>query len=1080
MRFYAFGATLLLPFCLSAQVDTGAIAGVVSDNTGAVVPGVKIVITHEATNLQTILKTNDSGFYAAPALRLGRYSISATMEGFRGETKTGIELRVQERLEINFQLEVGATTSEITVTAAAPLLESETSSLGQVVEERTITDLPLNGRNFIQLATLGAGTLPSTRTAERDNFVSNGARAIQNSYLLDGVENKNRILGFDKGSAQIIQPVIDAIQEFKVQTSTFSAEFGQSAGGVVNVTLKSGTNDLHGSLFEFLRNSKLDARPYFQPEGGGKPAFIQNQFGGTLGGRIRRDRAFYFASWQRTREINAAPQVASVPIQTLREGNFGNTRIFDPATVRPNPSGSGWARDQFPANRVPAARWDPVSAKLAPLYPQQNLPGNVRNYFYNPKERVYNDQLNGRVDYRIGSRDTLFGRLSTSKNENALPAPMPDPASDTSIATPTSQSVAVSETRTLTNAMVNEFRFAFVRTRMLQETEAPRRFEEFGIKGALNDPKIGGLPTFPISGLTTLGTTGPGTLPIAASGGTNIPIDKWGRVFQFLDNVSWVRGRHTVKFGGDIQQVTMFASATLSARPAFNFNGVYTQNPQGRSGTGAAFADFLLGLPNNTNVSTRSISKIRDRIAQGYIQDDWKVSKSLTVNLGLRYELTKPFVEVDDQQANFVLESGPYYAKLVQARERGPSGLGRALVDGDYNNFAPRLGLAWQAAARTVVRSGFGVFYGRDENIGVNRRLTNNPPFFIRSQFLSDQINPIIVLSQGIPSNALDPTRVVNPEVISFPRNFRTSYTLQWNLNVQQELPGKIVAQVGYTGSGARKLYFVNNVNIPPPGPGNVETRRPIPGVGGVFYYAPVVSSSYNALLAKAERRFSNGYSLLASYTWGHSIDNGASNNDQNDPGPQNPRDLRSHRGNSNFDVAHRFVVSNVWELPFGKGKRFWADNAVLDAIAGGWQLAGITSMQTGQPFTVQLNYDPSNTGGSARPNRLRDGSLSKEQRDPARWFDLTAFEAATAYTFGNSGRNILRAPGRINVDLGVARSFSLGERLRIQFRGEFFNLANTPQFGLPGATIGAAGVGIIGSVITPERQVQFALRLAF
>ncbi|MSV30584.1 MAG: carboxypeptidase regulatory-like domain-containing protein [Bryobacterales bacterium] len=365
MRFLA--AFLALP--LLAQVDTGAISGTVSDASGAVIPNVQVTVTHLDTNIKTALSTNASGFFAAPSLKVGRYTVGATAEGFRPEMRTSIDLHVQERLEINFTLQVGSSASEVTVTAAAPLLESETSSLGQVMEQKTITDLPLNGRNFIQLATLTAGTLPSSRTAERDNFIANGARAIQNSYLLDGVENKNRILGFDKGVAQIVQPVIDAIQEFKVQTSTFSAEFGQAAGGVVNVTLRSGTNQIHGSAFEFFRNSKLDALPYFQPAAGGRPAFLQNQFGATLGGPVRKSQTFFFASWQTSREVNAAPQIGSVPLQPVRDGNFGATRMYDPATVRTNPAGAGFVRDLFPNNIVPASRWDPVSVKFAALFP---------------------------------------------------------------------------------------------------------------------------------------------------------------------------------------------------------------------------------------------------------------------------------------------------------------------------------------------------------------------------------------------------------------------------------------------------------------------------------------------------------------------------------------------------------------------------------------------------------------------------------------------------------------------------------------------------------------------------------------
>ncbi|MBI3683546.1 MAG: TonB-dependent receptor [Acidobacteria bacterium] len=1062
---------------LFAQVDTGAISGVVTDATGAIVPNAKVTVTGVETGVQTPLVTNSAGFYSAPALKSGKYSVTVVAQGFRTATRTGIEIRVQERLDIDFRLEVGAATAEITITAAAPLLESETSSLGQVVEERSINDLPLNGRDFIQLATLGAGTLPSNRTAERGNFIANGARAVQNSYLLDGVENKNRILGFDKSLAQIITPVPGSIQEFKVQTSTFSAEFGQSAGGVVNVTMKSGTNSLHGSLFNFLRNSKMDARPYFQPSSGRRPAFIQNQFGATFGGPVRKNRTFFFGSWQSSREVNAAPQIASVPVEPVRGGNFGATRLFDPAATRANPAGSGFVRDPFPNNIVPTNRWDPVAVKLVALFPQPNLPGTVRNFSYNPKERIENNQFNVRVDHKFSDRDSMFGRVSWGGNHNTLPTTLPEPANNFSLSEPTNQSVAISETHTLSPAMFNEFRFGYVRTRQQQQISAPRQFDEYGIKGAFNDPYIRGLPQFSVQGLTALGTTGPGDLPIEATGSGNLPVDKIGKVQQFIDNISWIRSRHSLKSGVDVQKVNMYGYATNSARPSFNYNGVYTQNPQARAGTGHAYADFLLGQTNSAAVATPTINEIRQRIFQGYIQDDWKVSQRLTLNFGVRYELARPWLDLNDKYSNFVLDAGPFYGTFLEAKDAGKRGLGRSLVHTDYNNFAPRFGLAYQAAKKTVARAAFGVFYGRDENIGVGRRLTNNPPQFIQRTFTSDQLTPNIVTSIGFPADALDLKFLVNPVANSFPEDSPLPYVLQWNLNVQQELPGQFLFQLGYTGSGAHKLYYPLNMNQPPPGTGNVDARRPIRGVGNVFSYAPLFNSTYHALLAKVERRFSGGFNLLASYTYGHSIDGGSSNNDSSDPGPQDSRNLKAHRGNSNFDIAHRFVMSGVLELPFGKGKPY-ATSGVMNAIAGGWQLSGIWSAQTGLPYTVTLSFDPTSTGTTARPNRIRDGSLPAGQRDPARWFDLDAFVAGPALNFGNSGRNILRAPGRRNIDLGVARTFRLAERYHLQFRGEFFNLFNTPQFGLPAMTIGAPGAGIIGTVVVPERQIQLVLRL--
>ncbi len=1072
----------ILALAISAfgQVDTGAVSGLVHDESGARVTAAQITVVNGATNIEQRLLTNNSGYYSAPSLRPGVYTIRAKKEGFAAGKRERIELRVQDRLEINFELKVSAASTEITVSTEAPRLESESSSLGNVVANRTLIDLPLNGRNFTQLATLGAGTLPAKKSAERDSFVANGARPVQNSYLLDGIENKNRIVGFDNGTAQTIQPVLDAIQEFKVQTSTYSAEFGQAAGGVVNVSLRSGTNHPHGSLFAFHRNSAVSATPYFQPLRGEKPQFLQNQFGATLGGPLIKDRTFYFASWQSSRELSAAPQVSTVPTQELRGGEFGARAIFDPGTTRANPNGSGFVRDPFPGNRVPATRWDPVAAKAAALYPEPNLTGAVRNYFYNPKQTVFSDQGNLRVDHQLSPKDSLFGRVSINDGRNTLPTLLPPPASTPVLATPTAQSIAASHTRVLTNTAVNELRFGFMRTRLQQQTTGDRLFESYGIKGVFEDPTVKGLPTFGVTGLSTLGTTGPGNLPIGSTGSGNLPIDKWGRVIQFTDTLNWVTGKHTVKFGADLQEARLFGFVTLQARPSINFSGVYSQNPQNRAATGSPYADFLIGYAATTTISNRPRNESRQRVAQGFIQDDWKAGPKLTVNLGLRYELAAPWVEVNNRQSNLVLEQGPLFGKLLQVENLAGTGFNRSFMDADRNNFAPRVGVAYKAASKTVIRSAVGVFYGRDENLGISRRITNNPPFFVRTQLAGDQVTPNFVLSKGYPAGILEPASMVNPEVNSVPKDSPLPYILQWNFNLQRELPSKFVLQLGYTGSGGRKLYYTNNINQPLPGAGSVDARRPVQGYSGIFQWAPLFKSSYQAFTSQLDRRFANGFSILASYTYSHSIDDGPASSETNDPAPQDARTLSANRGSSSFDIRHRFVTSYTWELPFGRGKRWTNGPGAISALTGGWQIAGITSWQTGLPFTPVLSFDPSNTATTARPNRLGDGSLHAGERSIGRWFDAAAFTAAPAFTFGNSGRNILRAPRQTNFDAGVSRSFRLTERFGLSFRAEAFNLLNTPQFGLPNATVGVANAGVIETVSTPERQLQFALRLAF
>lgn len=1040
-------AVLSCAVALLAQADRGVVSGIVTDRSGAVVPGAAVTITLLETNSTFELLTNESGFYSASALRPGRYGISVAKAGFHTQNRPIVDVHVQDRAENDFQLELETVPDQFVVMAAVSPLESETSSLGHVVEENTVNELPLNGRNFIQLATLGAGTSPSTRTAEGDTFISNGARALQNSYLLDGVDNRNWIMG-NTGSAQIVQPVIDTIQEFKVQTAAYSAEFGQAAGGVVNVTTKSGTNTVRGDVFEFLRNSRMDAKPFFQPADQAKPLFIQNQFGGTFGGPIIRNRTFFFAGWQSSREVNAAPQLGSVPTLDMRRGVLSRT-IQNPSTQTP-----------FPGNTIPKAQWDPVATALIELYPLPNLPGETQNFFRNAKERLSGDSFNGRVDHRLGTKDFLFARATWTLGRNQLPGTLPDPANGQGYVSLRGRSVMLSETHIISPSKLNELRFGAVYSDMQEDLFGERLFDQYGIKGAVDDPKVKGLPNFTITGLSNLGISPPSAAPIPGGGSGSIPFEKSGKVYQLLEAFSWIHDRHMVKIGADLKRITMFAYDTNQARPGFTFNGRYT---------GVPFADFLLGDVQIANVSQQHIATLEQRAYQGYLQDDWRASTRFTLNLGVRYEFTTPFREAHDRQSNFVLDPGTCYLQLITVERSARCAIGRALVRPDFNNVAPRLGFAYQVNPRTVVRSGFGVFYGHDEDTGLVTRLPTNPPFVATATLVGDQKTPAFQLREGIPANALDKS-----SFNSFPLDLPTPYVVQWNWNVQRELGAGFVAQVGYTGSETHKLTASINVNQAYPGNGDVNARRPYRDFANIQLRSPAVNANYHALLAQLERRFHNGFNLLASYTYGHSIDNGQGGGDQGDPGPQDARNLAAQRGSSNFDVKHRFVLSGVYQMPFGKKP------GALGALVRNWQISGIYAHQTGQPFTVTLNIDPTATGTTAHPDRVRDGTLPADQRSVIRWFDPSAFGAPSGASFGNSGRSILRAPGLFNVDLNVAREVRFGERTRLQFRAEVFNLFNHPNLGFPAAVIGSSDAGRISSVKSPERQLQLALKLDF
>jgi hypothetical protein len=521
--------------------------------------------------------------------------------------------------------------------------------------------------------------------------------------------------------------------------------------------------------------------------------------------------------------------------------------------------------------------------------------------------------------------------------------------------------------------------------------------------------------------------------------------------------------RHTLKLGVNAERVTMFIYATNSARPNFVFNGTYTGNGWG---------DFLLGYINNTATSEQQTATIQQRAYAGYVQDDWKASSRLTFNLGVRYELATPFTEEFDRQSNFVMDGGPCNLQIVTAAGRGRCSLPRSLTFTDFNNFAPRIGAAWRAGMNTAVRGGFGIFYGRDENVGILRRLPYNPPFITNATFTGDQLGPAFLLKDGFPSNALARTGILN--LVSWPTHFPMPYVTQWNLSVGRQLRDGYVAEVGYSGAVAHQLTGLVALNQPYPGSGNVNARRPYQGYGTITSYGPYINSTYEGLIAKVERRFVSGLALLAAFTLGHSLDGGPNANDANDPGPQDSRNLRAEKGSSNFDIRQRFVARALYTLPFGKSA------GALSMLARNWEVAGIFAIQTGQQFTATLSTDPSGTGTTAHPNRIGDGSLTSDHRGPLHWFDTTAFAAPLCFCFGNSGRNILRGPGMVNTDFALSRNFMWREHFRLQLRAEAFNLFNHPNFGLPGMVIGSPTAGIIGSVTNPERQVQLAMKVYF
>jgi hypothetical protein len=1080
-------------FTAWAQNPTAQVTGLISDASGAVVPAAQVEIVNTETGSRWEVQTNNSGYYSAPLLPPGNYRITAHAQGFKPVNRSGITLVVAQNARIDFALEVGGVTETVEVSAAVPLLESQTASIGQIVGEKVINDLPLNGRNYLQLAKLSAGVTEPRRGdvgALGGSFVANGVRAQLNNYNLDGADNNTRIVDIQNRSHEVIQPSVDAIQEFKIETNTYAAEYGYSAGAVVNATIKSGTNRFHGRAFEFLRNNNMDARDYFQRPGD-KPAVLQrNQFGGTIGGPIVRDKLFFFASWERTIENRGLTLTTTVPTDPLRRGDFSGERpIFDPASTRANPAGAGFVRTQFAGNIIPANRIDPVAAKLIALVPSPNIPARSNNFVSNPSQTDRIHRSDNRGDWNISDKDKAFARYSYLTREFLNPGPFAPPlvggtSNDMNLKSTRAQSGVLSETHVFSSSVVNEFRAGYSRIYDLRGDIAEGAFlgPDFGFKGIPANPGNGirGLPGISISGYASLGET------------SFVPNGKIAEVLQFKDDISWIRGAHSFKAGGQYQWVRSFFDISNAARGTFSFTPVFTQNPQNRPPTGDAFADFSLGIPASASISRPNEGDVRQKYVSFFFQDDWKATSRLTLNLGLRYEIWTPRFERTGLQANFLPGSG----KFIYANNAIPASIpssitanvpdgvdSRTLVKPDANNFAPRVGLAYHVTGKTVVRAGGGIFYSSPAFPGVGATLPGNPPFAINSDFPTDQITPNITFASGFPATALN-VDSINPVTAAwkgFATDFPLAYVSKWSFGVQREI-GQFLLDTNYVGTKGTHFYVHYDLNSPAAGAGAVQVRRPYEALGGIAFTTPAGASTYQALQVRLERRYRGGFALLTSYAYSKAIDIGGEQLGGGDLVYRDVRNIFSERGLAGFDTRQRFVTSFLYDLPFGKGKRYGLANPVLDLIAGNWQLNGILTLHGGQPFTPALGFSTANTG-NPRPDRLRDGNLPAGERSIRAWFDKTAFAAAPSYNFGNAGRNILIGPGAANFDASIFKRFPLkwlGEGKELQFRAEAFNSFNHPQFDIPNARVDIPQGATITALASPMREMQIGLKLLF
>jgi hypothetical protein len=1143
--------------------------GAVLDSSGAVVANVMVTATNAATSARRSVVTNEQGLYNLPFLDPGTYDIQVQKEGFRTVNRQGIKFDVAQVARLDFTLEVGAVSEQVTVTAQGPLLETGSASLAHLVDNTRIVNLPTNGRNSYGFATLIPGVRASRGFTEvaygmyNDQFVSiNGSRPNQSSFLLDGGANSNPAFN---GPAMF--PSLDSVEEYKVQTNNFSAEFTNAAGGVINLITKSGTNQFHGTLFEFLRNDKLTANDFFINRAGRKEApFRFNQFGAAVGGPLSipgvysgKDRTFFFASYEGLRWVRGLITTGTMPTLLEREGNFAETRtaagqiisIYDPFSTAPDPARPGRSiRSPFPGNMIPRNRFDPVSRNLLPYFPAPNAPGapftNVNNFASNPSAPIIKNTISARIDHMFNSSQRIYGRFSLNNTPHNRP-PVYGDTPELRVSSPVlgndqlnQRQVTLNYNHVVTPTFVVELSSSFLRYTIRRAGPAldfdPR---QLGLPNYLGELYTALRPCFPGVGITGLGVT----IQAPDSGGglmgsCGILGDAY-ETFHETANATRIAGKHTMKFGGNFGTNRLATPRYGGAGFGANFSPGFTQGPDPVVASplaGTGFASFLLGTGGGQINSDGPGQNHLFRYYGFYFQDDWKITRRLTLNLGIRYDENMPWTERFNRHTDFDYDSpSPLQVPGLNLRGGlafpGVGGLPRGAFDRDRNNVAPRFGFALSLTDKTVVRGGYGVFFAPITGGGYNGAAVPISGFQAQTQWVGtlDGITPTNRLSNPFPDGFIRGTgsaqglaTLVGQNVNGMDRSRRNPYAQQWNLNVQQTLRGNFLVDLAYGGSRGLHLFGNLNPNQMPnqflsqgdairelvnnPFAGRITTGpisgpqvargqllRPFPHfnaitIGNISYGA----STYHSLQAKLERRFAQGFSLLFSYTLSKLMDDvGATTTGF--PGEQfagdnlqDQNNRRNERSVASYDAPHFLAINGVWELPFGKGRPLLANNGIATWILGNWQVNSIATFRSGVPLSlIMASNTLFNFGGPQRPNWTNGNAGAGEGRIADRinrYFDSTAFSAPAPYTFGTVPRFLspLRGPGVANFDVSIFKNIPLRERFSLQFRAEAFNIANRAEFGLPNTQIGSAAAGVITTQANSARDIQLALKLIF
>lgn len=1104
----AVGLTLLRSPA-GAQSTKAELLGTVRDPSGLAVRAAELRLTNVLTGLTASSTTGEDGRYLFLAMPAGEYRLTVSKKGFAPLTRDGIALRVADRASLDIELKVGDATQSVEVTAAAPLLQANRGTVSFVVEQKKVVTLPLDGRNFVPLIALSPGvTLPPGNLLPRIN----GSRPRVSEYIYDGIS----VLQPEPGQVAFY-PIIDAIDEFRVEVNSYSAEYGRSNGGVIMVNQKSGSNALHGTLFEFFRNEKLNARNLFATAAGPKPRFRRNQYGFVLGGPVQKNKTFFFADWQGTRLNTGVVRTSTVPTSSQRQGIFTNA-IFDPATTRR--IDGAYLRDAFPGNAIPVSRIDRAAQAVVGRYPAPNVftatgaEAVANNYRRTGNDDTAADQFDGRLDRYFGPRHRLFGRYSYLRDDSRPTRPLPDGSGNltTGVIGDTltrADSVAAEHTVTLSTASVNQFRFGYTR----------RRFDRGSSRISQPLAQTTLIPNIPASSfsdvLPTYDIVGFQQLGPPASGNANFTTS----VTQFINNYSHVRGGHSLKAGADIRLETLDVLQPPSPTGNFQFTSIFTGglSPAGAvaANTGNAFASFLAGQVGRFSIDAQPETlKPRAKIAEFFLQDDWRATRRLTLNLGVRYTLNFPSTVLGDRGAVFNLTT----QKLDYL---GANGASRAARNLEKKNFAPRAGVAFRVTDAFVVRAGYGLTW--IEQAGITTPFTTPLFPFIQTlgQQTLDNINPAFVLSQG-PAVTVQPASAdsgLGQGVFGVQRDNGSGYAQQWNFTLQKTFASNWSIEAGYLGSKLTRLgvpdvnlnqltvqqlalgpqltqqvpnpYFGQipaNTSLGTPTIARGQLLRPYPRFTTVTLYRNNTGhSTYHSFQSKLEKRFSRGLTFTAAYTFSRLIDDaGAVFDSAVLTGPvtnfqaADSFNKRLEKDVSTGNVPHVFSAGFVYELPFGRGRAHSLDGW-RDVLAGGWQVGGIARAQSGSPIAVTqaTNLNAFAGFGIQRPNRLSDPSLPAGQRSAGRWFQTTAFGQAAQFTIGNSSRNPVIGPGYKTLDLMVGKTFAITERVRTEFRAEAFNSTNTPPLGNPNGSFGNPAFGTITTALDP-RVYEFVLKVQF